>query len=57
MAAVAGNHESACFLCSTIVTLGVIKQRPYSNKMYHCFVRLRSPVLNTKGRTQIVVMA
>jgi hypothetical protein len=41
MAAFAGNRENACFLCNMALTLGaVIKGGPYSNKMYHCFVKL-----------------
>jgi hypothetical protein len=40
MGAVTGNCKNACFLCSMVVTLGaVIKGRPYSNKIYNCFVK------------------
>jgi hypothetical protein len=40
------------------LTLGaVIKGGPYSNKMYHCFVKLWSPVFITKRRTQIEIIS
>jgi len=56
MGAVAGNRENACFPCNMVVTLGaVIKGRPYSNKMYHCFVKF-CKVFNTKRRTQIEII-
>jgi hypothetical protein len=49
MAGVAGYHASACFVGDTAVRLGAVtKGRPYSHKMYHCFVQLWRPVLTLK---------